>query len=134
VIFSILFLAMQNLLFLEKKEVNNIKQLYKKEEFIKKVIKALYNDIIEAKEIKIKCKKFCTLNLKTTNSLYNHPFVDVEWFVSKKENSLIRTEKYNNKIFADRFFNVKKFKVYLHNNKYLICIFFDKKICFEMVK
>ena len=141
-IMSVLFLAMSNIignLKISKSVIKDKTNFEKKKEIL---IKVLYSDIINAKQFQIinKDKKFFELKLKTKNSLYDLIEPYVVWYVSKNQNSLIRTESYmpikkDNFYYIDKFAsNLDKFKIFKKNGKYFIYIGTKKPIYFEMYK
>ena len=138
-ILSVLFLAMSNIIGNLKISKNFLKSNLKKSKKEELLIKTVYSDIINAKEIKIlnTSKNYIRLILKTSNSLYDLINPDVIWYVSKNGNTLIRAESYlkiknNNFYYADKFTqNVKKFKIFKKNRKYFVYIKSIKPIFFE---
>lgn len=144
-ILSILFLAMGNIINEFKSSKNTLKKISQKYKKDNLLIKILYNDILNSKNIKIKNSKnsdFCRLYLTTSNSLYNLIEPNVLWYISKKNNTLVRVESYkkitlpNSKLFyLDKFAkNVKIFKIFQKKDKYFIYIESDKPIYFELIK
>jgi len=141
-IFSMLFLAMVNSIknFDTTKKVLN--SSYNKEYKNSILIKTLYNDILNAKYVKIKkSKNFDEIYLKTTNSLYNFISPYVIWYVSKKDKALIRVEDYKKDSLPNRFDNIDKFldnvkifKLYKNRGKYFVYIKANKAIYFEFYK
>jgi hypothetical protein len=110
-----------------------------------KILKVLYYDILNAVSLNIEKSPnpdFIRLYLQTTNSLYGYCKSYVVWYVSKKDNSLIRAENRdvitlpdNNLYYLDKFAqNVKIFKIYKNNGKYFIYLEAGKPIYFEMYK
>jgi len=135
IIFSILFLVM----------VNVIKNINVTKDFLKKysnkqdyLVKVLYNDILNAYNIKIihtKYPDYDRLKLFTTNCFYSDVCY-VVWYVSKNQNTLIRREDTNEtRLLNSDIFkkNVKIFKIYHKNGKDFIFIRANKDIFFEMV-
>ncbi len=71
-----------------------------------KIIKLLYEDILEADEIRITGgKKYKAVELTTNSSIFNIIKPKVRWFVSKYKNTLVRAEsaKPNPLSYEDRF-------------------------------
>jgi hypothetical protein len=145
ILFSLLFLAMQNLLKVEKSSLSSIKRVVNSDNLEEKTIKVLYNDILTSTNQKIICKSkdFCRLYLKSRNSLYDNVYPYIFWYVSKQGNYLIRIESYKeiNETFipqiydADRFLKLTKFKIYQNKNKFFVYLKKGKKsIFFELVK
>jgi len=138
-ILSVLFLAMSNIIGNLKISKNFLKNNLKKSKKEELLIKTIYSDIMNAKEIKIlnTSKNYIRLILKTSNSLYDLINPNVIWYVSKNGNTLIRAEsclkiKNNNFYYADKFMqNVKKFKIFKKNRKYFVYIKSKKPIFFE---
>jgi len=132
VIFSVLVLAMSNII----KEVNSSKNFLVKHYKYQKnyLIKVLYYDIFNASSIQIihtKNPDYDKLILKTSNSLYKLINPTVTWYISKK--ALIRKE--NLPYTIDKFdSNVKIFKIYRKNSKFFIYIKGNRKIFFEFYK
>ncbi len=144
-ILSILFFAMSGVLknlkitknVLEKKLIkNNKKEL---------MIKTLYYDLLNAKSIKIihsQNSNFDRVYITTSNSLYHLIYPYVLWYVSKKENTLIRVESpfkillpNENLFFIDKFDkNIKIFKIYINNVKSFVFIKKDKPFYFVIEK
>ena len=144
-ILSILFLAMSNVLVGIKKSKNVLNSLYKEDKNKNYLIKVLYYDILNAKKIKVihtSYPRYDRLLLQTKNSLYNLDTPYVAWFISKKDNALIRLESISeinfsknlNSAFVDLFRkDIKIFKIYRKNGKDFIYIKSNSPIYFEMV-
>jgi len=144
-IFAILFLAMSNVLVGLKNSKDTLKNLYHKNQKKDYLIKVLYYDILNSDTIKIihtKYPNYDRVLLKTKNSLYNLDSPNVSWFVSKKENSLIRIESNEDINFSKKLFSpfidifqkrVKLFKIYRRKGKDLIYIKSKKPIIFEIL-
>jgi len=144
-IFAILFLAMSNVLVGLKNSKTTLSNLYKQNQKKDYLIKTLYYDILNADSIKIihtKYPNYDRVLLKTKNSLYNLDTPNIAWFVSKKNNTLIRMENRNDINFSKPLFspfidtfqiNTKIFKIYRKNGKDLIFIKSKKPIIFEMI-
>ncbi len=113
-----------------------------------KIIKLLYEDILEADYIKITGgKKYKAVELKTNSSLYNISKPKVLWFVSNHKSTLVRAEStklplnYENR-FLSHITKVKEncetFVVKRSNKKDKILIYIkfknEKPIVFEFFK
>jgi len=132
-----IFMVVFNILFsLKKSKEAFLKKIGNKNDFF---VKALYYDILNAKDINI----VKTLNpdydkvyLKTSNSLYGFYEPYVLWIV--KKNTLFRIESQDvielpgdYKYFDGFLKDVKIFKVYKKENKYFVFADNEKKIYFE---
>jgi len=135
IILSILFLAINEVINNLKITYKTLTTLQKKEKQKELLIKTLYYDLINANSILIKhsSKNFDEVYINTKNSLYRLINPYVIWYVSKKNNTLIRIEnpkkitlpKYKT-FFLDKFNeNTKLFKIYKNKDKFLV--FIDKK-------
>ena len=143
-ILSILFLAMNGVIKgvkVSEKRLNSYFDSSKNEEVL---IKTLYLDIINSTSIKIIHSKnidYDRIYLITSNSLYNLIYPNVLWYVSKKQNSLIRVESpkkivlpSDNLFFLDKFkSNVKLFKIYKKGGKDLVILKAKKALYFEIL-
>jgi len=130
VIFSLLVLFMSKVITSLHISINSLESNYNSTQTKKNVINTLYMDILENKKIEIinKNKKYSILSIQTANSLYDLSMPYVVWYVSKKDNKLMRLEYYKkfklpiDKGNLDGFLNVKIFKIYKNRNKYFIFI------------
>jgi prepilin-type N-terminal cleavage/methylation domain-containing protein len=144
IIFSVLILAMNNIISNLKSTKDFLNDIIKKENQNTLLLKTLYYDILNASDIKIvhsSNSNYDRVYLKTDNSLYHLIFPHVIWYVSKNKNSLIRIESpFSIKLpneevyFLDKFReNVKMFKILRKRGKDLIVIWAKKPIYFEMI-
>jgi type II secretory pathway pseudopilin PulG len=123
---------------------NILTQNLNREHYKKLALKVLYYDILDANSITLsQIKNYTVVKMKTTNSLYGIPRPYVVWYVSKKNNALMRMEMPKKIIFLgnavnyylDKFSqNVKIFKVYKKFDRYFVYIDNGKPIYFEMYK
>jgi len=137
-IFSILFLAMSDIIKNLKLSSSFIQKKYQKDKNY--LLKVLYNDLINSTSIKIikSTPDYDRLILTTKNSLYKLINPKVIWYVSKDKNSLIRMEGYKkfpfNSEFIDKFNeNVEILKFYKKNSKLFIYIKGKKSLFFEII-
>jgi len=135
IIFSMLFLVMTNII----KNIDSSKKILKKYANKKDyLVKVLYNDILNAYNIKVihtKYPDFDRLKIFTTNCFYSDVCY-VLWYVSKNQNALIRREDRNEtRLLNSDIFkkNVKIFKIYRKNGKDFIFIKSKRAIFFEMI-
>jgi prepilin-type N-terminal cleavage/methylation domain-containing protein len=123
----------------------NILQKNLNEERYKKLaLKVLYYDILNSQYLTVSQKNnYSVVRMRTFNSLHNLPDPYVVWYVSKKNNTLMRMEMPQNTAFftntnnyyLDKFAqNVKIFKIYRYFYKYFVYIDDGKPIYFEMYK
>jgi len=140
-IFSLLVLFMSKVVSNLNISVNILKNDYSTKTKQQYLIKTLYADILNKKWIKIvnHNKNYSIVYLQTSNSLYNIPMPYVVWYVSKKQNSLMRLECSQkcelptNIGWLDKFDKgVKIFKIYQKQNKFFIFIKDKKELFFEM--
>jgi len=144
VILSILFLALSNVIAYLSNSSEFIKKKYFSIKDEKIYLKVLYYDILNADEVGIKSSgNYTVLRLHTKNSLYSISMPYVMWYVSKKENSLMRLEspqKINIQNLGENFYldkfaqNVKIFKIYKKDGKYFVYVKTKKPVYFEMYK
>jgi len=123
---------------------NILEKNFQNEYYKNIALKVLYYDILNSKYINVSQKKnYSFISMQTTNSLYNIPAPYVVWYVSKKDNALMRMElpkkvtflSNANNYYLDKFAqNVKIFKVYIKNGKYFIYLDDGRPIYFEMYK
>jgi len=144
IIFSIIMIFMSNVIDSLNSSVKTLNHNYNKNRFNSYTIKTLYTDILNSDYItlKNKNKNYSILYLKTSNSLYNIAMPYVIWYVSKKDNTLMRLEsskkinlpiKEDKNILLDRFLNnIKIFKIYKNKNKYFIFIKGNQTLYFEI--
>ena len=143
VIFSILVLFMSKVVTSLNISLNTINDKYKKENKKSLLVKTLYNDILAKRNIKIKnSKNYSIVYIQTSNSLYNIPMPYVIWYVSKKDNALMRLESskkitlpinIENDFYLDKFTsNVEIFQIYQKKDKFFVFIKTNKEIYFEM--
>ncbi len=143
VIFSILVLFMSKVVTSLNISLNTINDKYKKEYKKSLLVKTLYNDILAKRNIKIKnSKNYSIVYIQTSNSLYNIPMPYVIWYVSKKDNALMRLESskkttlpinIENDFYLDKFTsNVEIFQIYQKKDKFFVFIKTNKEIFFEM--
>jgi len=135
-ILSFVFLAMDNILQMLKRTDDTLRS--RVENLNEYMIKTLYYDLINAREVNVtsKSRDIDEIDIKTRNSLYEIPEPYVRWKVYK--GMLIRIESpvpitsdkeyYTLDNFAK---NVKIFKIYRKDEKYLV--FVNKKF-FEFLK
>ena len=144
IVVALLYESLQNTqktnqIFMQKKEQSD------KE---KKILKVLYEDILEADEIRITGgKKYKAVELKTNNSLFDIIKPQVIWFVSKYDDTLVRVEStklpltYENR-FTSHICKVAKncevFNVYKSNKKDKILLYLSfkgqKPVIYEFYK
>jgi len=143
VIFSILVLFMSKVVTSLNISLNTINDKYKKENKKSLLVKTLYNDILAKRNIKIKnSKNYSIVYIQTSNSLYNIPMPYVIWYVSKKDNALMRLESskkttlpinIENDFYLDKFTsNVEIFQIYQKKDKFFVFIKTNKEVYFEM--
>ena len=144
VIFSLLITLMSNVVTSLNISIITLNKEYNKQLKNSYLIKTLYGDILNSSKIILENnnKNYSIIYIQTSNSLYNNPFSYVVWYVSKKQNSLMRLESENfmklpvnmeNKFELDKFKNnIKIFKIYKKNNKYFIFIKDKKNLFFEI--
>ena len=144
IIFSIIMIFMSNVIDSLNSSVKTLNNNYNKNRFNSYTIKTLYTDILNSDYITLnnKNKNYSILYLKTSNSLYNIAMPYVIWYVSKKDNTLMRLEsskkinlpiKEDKNILLDRFLdNIKIFKIYKNKKKYFIIIKENKTLYFEI--
>jgi len=145
-ILSILLLAINNIIANLKSTKDFLQNISKRENKNELFIKTLYYDILNSNSMTVKHSfnsDYDRIYINTQNSLYGLINPYVVWYVSKKNNSLIRVESPvkitlpNDRVFfADKFAeNVKIFKIFSKNKKELI--FFQaankKPLYFEMI-
>jgi len=134
-ILSFVFIAISNIL--SSLKLTNKTLLGKVENKEEYLVKALYYDILNAKSIKVlhsQNPKIDLIKLTTTNSLYGYSKPFVMWIVAR--GNLIRVESIEKNpakyVTLDNFAkNIKIFKVYKKDGKYLV--FINKKF-FEFFK
>ncbi len=143
---SLLFFAMSKVILEFKNSIRLVKNEYKLSNQNNLMLKVLYYDLLNASKINIiksTNPNFIRLYLQTSNSLYHIPKPFVVWYVSRKDNSLIRIEDVNPIFLPNEFFTyidkfaskINFFKIYKNKNKFLIYIKQNKKpIFFEMIK
>jgi len=140
VIFSLLVLLMSKVLVTLNISLKSLENMYKEKSLEDYFIKTIYRDILEKRFIKIdnNNKNYSIIYIQTTNSLYKIPAPYVVWYVSKKNNSIIRLESSQkiilptSKGYVDKFLdNVKIFKIYQKNGKFLVFLKANKEIFFE---
>jgi prepilin-type N-terminal cleavage/methylation domain-containing protein len=143
-ILSFLAVVMNKLIIDLKKQAQILKKIEKRDNQKELLLKTLYNDILNATDIKIVHSfnsNYDRLYLQTSNTLYNLIYSYVIWYVSKKSNTLIRIESpfkitlpTEDAFYLDKFTRgVKIFKIFRKNGKDLIFIEAKKPIYFEMV-
>jgi len=123
---------------------NILKKNIRNEHYKQIALKVLYYDILNSKYVNLSQKKnYSLISMQTTNSLYNIPAPYVVWYVSKKDNALMRMEMPQKVTFLsnirnyylDKFNeNVKIFKIYRYFYKYFIYLDDGKPVYFEMYK
>ncbi|ACM92801.1 prokaryotic N-terminal methylation motif domain protein [Nautilia profundicola AmH] len=143
-ILSILFLALSNVISSLSKASDYLEKKYSFENNKYLFLKILYYDILNADDINItQYKNYTIIKMQTSNSLYFIPKPYVMWYVSKRNNTLVRYEspknidilEDNSNYYLDKFIqNVKIFKIYKHLGKYFVYIDNGKPIYFEMYK
>jgi len=146
IILSILLLAINNIIANLKSTKDFLQNISNKEKKNELFIKTLYYDILNSNTMTVKHSfdsDYDRIYLNTKNSLYNLINPYVIWYVSKKNNSLIRVESpfkitlpSDRVFFADKFAeNVKIFKIFSKNKKELIFIQAANKkpLYFEMI-
>jgi len=143
-ILSILILALNHIIVNLKTTKEVLESVFDKEKENELFIKTLYYDFLNATNIKVKHSKtsdYDRIYLQTQNSLYDLTYPYVVWYVSKKDNTLIRIESpFKIKLpsyeafFLDKFVNnVEIFRVFRKNGKDLIFIKAKKPIYFEII-
>jgi len=141
VIFSLLVLFMSRVISNLNISLHNLDNVYQRQQKNSYLIKILYADILNRKWIKILNynKNYSIIYLQTLNSLYNIPMPYVVWYVSKKQNSLMRLECSKkcelptNIGWLDKFDKgIKIFKIYQKQNKFFIFIKDKKELFFEI--
>ena len=143
-IVTFIYKALENMQTSNQIFKNRSKELEKEE----KIIKLLYEDILEADYIKITGgKKYKAVELKTNSSLYNISKPKVLWFVSNYKSTLTRAESTKLPLnYENRFLshitkikeNCETFVVKRSNKKDKILIYIkfknEKPIVFEFFK
>jgi len=145
-ILAVLLLAINNIIANLKSTKDFLQNISNKEKKNELFIKTLYYDILNSNTMTVKHSfdsDYDRIYLNTKNSLYNLINPYVIWYVSKKNNSLIRVESpfkitlpSDRVFFADKFAeNVKIFKIFSKNKKELIFVQTANKkpLYFEMI-
>jgi len=143
-ILSIIVVVMSQVISSVRISKDILQTTYKQSQQYDLAVKLLYNDIVNAGYINIvnDNKNYSILEIRTKNSIYNIPYPYVLYYVSKKNNTLIRlssahpisipvTYEFENFYILPLLNKVKIFKIYSKSNKYLIYLQKNKPFYFE---
>jgi len=132
-ILSIIILSISQVISTIKTSKQTLKRIVEKSQREEIVTKLLYYDIMNSSKIQIinKNKNFSIIKMRTKNSLYNIPYPYITYYISKKENSLMRLSTPNETflpVFSDfkNYYLLKLakklqiFKIYQNKDKFFI--------------